>query len=75
MLAQISEFSLIFVAMGVGIAHVSEDALGLVTIATSTYMITFSHRLFAIVESWLGMFERKATPREPWTARRITAGP
>lgn len=29
--AQISEFSLIFVAMGVSIGHVTEDALGLVT--------------------------------------------
>lgn len=74
-LAQISEFSLIFVAMGVGIGHVTEDALGLVTmvglvtIAASTYMITFSHRLFGIVEPWLGIFERKGTPREPLNAK------
>lgn len=31
--AQISEFSLIFVAMSVSLGHVREDALGLVTIA------------------------------------------
>ena len=46
--AQISEFSLIFIAMGVSLGHVREDALGLVTmvglvtIAASTYMITCS---------------------------------
>jgi len=69
--AQISEFSLIFVAMGVSIGHVTEDALGLVTmvglvtIAASTYMITYSHRLYALFEPLLGVFERKGTPREP----------
>ena len=68
--AQISEFSLIFVAMGVSLGHVGEDALGLVTmvgivtIAASTYMITFSHRLYALCEPLLGIFERQGTPRE-----------
>ncbi|MDX5400872.1 MAG: cation:proton antiporter [Rhodobacterales bacterium] len=69
--AQISEFSLIFVAMGVTLGHVTDDALGLVTmvglvtIAASTYMITFSHQLYALFEPFLGIFERKGTPREP----------
>ncbi|MDF1710243.1 MAG: cation:proton antiporter [Paracoccaceae bacterium] len=69
--AQISEFSLIFVAMGVTLGHVTDDALGLVTmvglvtIAASTYMITFSHKLYALFEPFLGVFERKGTPREP----------
>ncbi|PKP83623.1 MAG: sodium:proton exchanger [Alphaproteobacteria bacterium HGW-Alphaproteobacteria-18] len=69
--AQISEFSLIFVAMGVTIGHVQEDALGLVTmvglvtIAASTYMITYSHKLYALCEPLLGIFERRQTPREP----------
>jgi Kef-type K+ transport system membrane component KefB len=69
--AQISEFSLIFVAMGVSLGHVAPDALGLVTmvglvtIAASTYMITYSHELYALVEGWLGPFERRGTPREP----------
>src|SRR6056297_3170371 len=68
--AQISEFSLIFVAMGVSLGHVQEDALGLVTmvglvtIAASTYMITYSHQLYALLERFLGVFERKGTPRE-----------
>ncbi|WP_409148973.1 cation:proton antiporter [Pseudoxanthobacter sp. M-2] len=69
--AQISEFSLIFIAMGVSLGHVGEDALGLVTmvglvtIAASTYMITYSHQLYAWCEPLLGGFERKGTPREP----------
>lgn len=69
--AQISEFSLIFVAMGVSLGHVADDALGLVTmvglvtIAASTYMISYSHHLYALFEPVLGIFERKGTPREP----------
>lgn len=67
--AQISEFSLIFIAMGVSLGHVREDALGLVTmvglltIAASTYMITYSHKLYAIFEPFLGVFERNGSPR------------
>jgi hypothetical protein len=68
--AQISEFSLIFIAMGVALGHVTADALGLVTmvglitIAASTYMITYSHQLYALFEPVLGLFERRETPRE-----------
>ena len=75
--AQISEFSLIFVAMGVSLGHVQEDALGLVTmvglvtIAASTYMITYSHKLYAVFEPLLGLFERRGTPREPSEAACI----
>ncbi len=62
--AQISEFSLIFMAMAVSIGHVAGDALGLVTlvglitIAASTYMITYSHQLYDRLEPLLGPFER-----------------
>lgn len=69
--AQISEFSLVFVAMGVSLGHVSEAALGLttlvglVTIAASTYMIIWSHELYALLEPLLRPFERRTTVREP----------
>lgn len=69
--AQISEFSLIFIAMGVTLGHVDQNALGLVTmvglvtIAASTYMITYSHQLYGLFEPLLDIFERKGTPREP----------
>ncbi|MFP4519845.1 MAG: cation:proton antiporter [Oceanicaulis sp.] len=63
--AQISEFSLIFMTMGVTIGHVTDSALGLVTlvglvtIAASTYMITYSHQLYARLEPLLAVFERR----------------
>ena len=69
--AQISEFSLIFMAMGVTIGHVAEDALGLVTlvglvtIAASTYMITFSHQIYGVCEPLLGLFDRQRSATEP----------
>ena len=68
--AQISEFSLIFMAMGLTLGHVSAESLGLVTlvglitISLSVYMITYSHGLYCRLESWLGLFERKKPYRE-----------
>ncbi|HUG62820.1 MAG TPA: cation:proton antiporter [Methylomirabilota bacterium] len=71
--AQISEFSLIFMAMGVTIGHVQEEALalvtliGLITIAASTYMITYSHQLYAVCEPLLRIFgdnHRRETTHE-----------
>jgi Kef-type K+ transport system membrane component KefB len=68
--AQISEFSLIFMAVGVALGHVTDGALalvtlvGLVTIAASTYMITWSHHLYAWCEPVLGVFERRDPARE-----------
>ena len=68
--AQISEFSLIFVAMGVALGHVSAEAAGLVTlvgiitIALSTYMILYSQPLYALIEKYLGIFERHIPHRE-----------
>jgi len=75
--AQISEFSLIFMAMGVSIGHVGEDSLGLVTlvglvtIAASTYMITYSQTLYRYLEPLLGPFERKKAGRheDQWADR------
>ena len=68
--AQISEFSLIFMAMGVTLGHVADEAMGLVTlvglitIAASTYMITYSHQLYDRVEPVLGVFERSSAGKE-----------
>jgi hypothetical protein len=38
--------------------------VGLITIAASTYMITYSHQLYALFGPVLGGFERRGTPRE-----------
>ncbi|RPJ66123.1 sodium:proton exchanger [Alteromonas sediminis] len=68
--AQISEFSLIFVAMGIAIGHLHNSAIGLVTlvglitIALSVYMIANSHRLYDLLSPWLRVFERENTFRE-----------
>lgn len=68
--AQISEFSLIFMAMGLTLGHVSAESLGLVTlvglitIAMSVYMITYSHSLYSKLEPWLDIFERRNPYRE-----------
>jgi Kef-type K+ transport system membrane component KefB len=68
--AQISEFSLIFMAMGVTLGDVTNDALGLVTlvglitIAASTYMITFSQTLYGWFAPFLGVFERRGARRD-----------
>jgi len=68
--AQISEFSIVFVAMGISLGHVASDALGLVTlvglvtITTSTYMILYSEPLFRRLEPWLGVFQRADPVRE-----------
>jgi Kef-type K+ transport system membrane component KefB len=68
--AQISEFSILFIAMGISMGHIGESALGLVTlvglvtITLSTYMILHSGRLYAVAEPWLGAFERRHPRRE-----------
>jgi len=68
--AQISEFSIIFVAMGIALGHLDSGALGLttlvglITIALSTYMILYSHPLYDRLAAWLGLFERTLPYRE-----------
>jgi len=73
--AQISEFSIIFIAMGLSLGHVRQDALsittmvGLITIALSTYMILYSQPLYKRLERFLKPFERK----EPFAEKRFEA--
>jgi Kef-type K+ transport system membrane component KefB len=68
--AQISEFSIVFVAMGISLGHVGVEALGLttlvglVTITASTYMILYAQPLYARLAPWLTIFERKRPSRE-----------
>ena len=63
--AQISEFSLILVALGVSVGHVGEDVLGLVTavglitIGASTYLIYGSDTVYERIEPLLRPFERR----------------
>lgn len=68
--AQISEFSLIFAALGMNVGHLQSDhvglvtLIGLITIGLSTYMILYSAKLYAFLEPWLGIFERRVPFRE-----------
>ncbi|GGI07714.1 cation:proton antiporter [Egicoccus halophilus] len=63
--AQISEFSLILVALGAAQGHVGTDviglvtAVGLITITASTYLIYGSDRIYARIEPLLRVFERR----------------
>lgn len=63
--AQISEFSLILVSVGVSVGHLSNEilslvtAVGLVTFAGSTYMIIYSHRIYPKISRFLSIFEKR----------------
>ena len=65
--AQISEFSLILVALGLSLGHIGTDTVslvtivGLVTIGLSTYLILNSHALYRRLAPALSVFERRTT--------------
>ncbi len=68
--AQISEFSLMFGALGRDLGHINQDVLalitivGLTTITLSTYMIIYSHPLYQRLAPLLSVFERSNPFRE-----------
>ncbi len=63
--AQISEFSLILIALGVKVGHLSNEILsfvaivGLITIAGSTYLMIYSDKIYPYFSKYLSIFERK----------------
>ena len=63
--AQISEFSLILIALGVSVGHLTNDILslitivGLITISCSTYLILYSDKIYPYLSKYLSIFERK----------------
>lgn len=79
--AQISEFSIVFVAMGITLGHVGVQALslttlvGLVTITASTYMILYAQPLYERLAPWLRIFERRHPQREAGGEPAATAAP
>ncbi len=64
-LAQISEFSLVLIALGIKNNQLSQDvlslitAVGLITIAGSSYFIHYSSALYTSFNNRLNLFERK----------------
>lgn len=68
--AQISEFSLILIALGVKVGHLSPEILslvtmvGLITIAGSTYLILYSEEIYSKISKYLSIFERKNVQKD-----------
>lgn len=62
--AQIGEFSLILMTMGVSLGHISPEVLsfvtvvGLITLAGSTYFINYNDKLYHLFAGPLSIFER-----------------
>ena len=74
--AQISEFSLILIALGVTLGHVSPPVLslvtlvGLITIFGSTYLVLYSDRLYRIFAPYLRLFERRDAHEKKISSKR-----
>jgi Kef-type K+ transport system membrane component KefB len=66
-MAQVSEFSLVFVILGARGGFVRDDLVAILTmvalisIAVSSYLIIYSDSLFLVFEKTLSMFERRKT--------------
>src|SRR3990167_2675082 len=73
--AQISEFSLILVAVGQNLGHVTSQtvslvaAVGIVTITLSSYLILYGDKIYRFVEGPLGRFFPEKT-RDPYVTNR-----
>lgn len=65
MAAQISEFSLVLISLGVALGQVNQQVLstvtlvGIITIFISTYLIIYSDKLYSYLAPYLGIFERR----------------
>lgn len=70
MAAQISEFSLILIALGVSLGQVAPAVLstvtlvGIVTIFISSYLILYSDTVYTYIARYLSIFERKSRKKE-----------
>lgn len=68
--AQISEFSLILVSLGVSVGHIPSWAaslttlIGLITITASTYMILYANKLYPVLEPLLRKLELRTVGRD-----------
>lgn len=66
--AQVSEFSLIVLGMALAVGQVDQrvvSVVGLVsiiTMASSTYLITYADKIYRHISKYLGIFEFRATP-------------
>ncbi len=71
--AQISEFSLVVVAMGKTLGQVDDSVVAIsvmvaaITMTVSTYLILQAENIYPKLKSYLGIFERKITSEIPVT--------
>lgn len=69
--AQISEFSLVLMALGLKIGHIRESdvalvtAVGVITITLSNYLILYAERIFNYLNPYLKIFERSKSTEHP----------
>ncbi len=67
--AQISEFSLILMALGFSFGQVPEDVVslitlvGIITITASTYLVQHSEKIYPAVKDFLWLFEWRKKPK------------
>ena len=72
--AQISEFSLIIMAMGAFLGHVSDTdvaivvLVGVVTMTASTYLILGAEKVFKSLKGFLTLFEKRVTKEDSLVA-------
>jgi Trk K+ transport system NAD-binding subunit len=78
-LAQISEFSLIILGLGVSVGHISESVLHttiltmILTIVLSTYMVLYSKDFYSKVSRFIGIFESKKVKKENISKKKYDA--
>ncbi len=68
--AQISEFSLILIALGLSLGHISKESVslitlvGIITIAGSTYMVLYSDKIYKKIKPFLSLIEIRKNNNE-----------
>jgi Trk K+ transport system NAD-binding subunit len=77
--AQISEFSLVLIMLGVKMGHLTQEVLsfvtfiGLVTIAGSTYMIMYSEKIYPHLSKYLKIFEKRKVKEKKTKIKKCSA--
>lgn len=69
-LAQISEFSLILLGIGISLGHITTKVMDtmvltmIITILLSSYMIIYSTKFYTLMSPMLGIFQKKRSKKE-----------
>ena len=76
-MAQISEFSLIIISVGLQLDHINSDILsavaviGVISIAGSTYLIMFSENIYKFLSKYLIVLEIRKIKRDKYKRERL----